>query len=67
MIDRVEAARALAKAIAYKWCGKDAEAERWAEKLVRILECANILKGEKCECDPTCAECDEPGHSAHEH
>jgi hypothetical protein len=36
----------LAKAIAYKQCGKDREAEDWARKLVRLLECADILKGE---------------------
>jgi hypothetical protein len=43
-IDRSEVARALAKAIAYKQCGKDQEAEAWARKLVTLLECANILK-----------------------
>jgi hypothetical protein len=46
MIDRAEASRALAKAIAYKNCNKDADAEAWARKLVKLLECANILKGE---------------------
>ena len=44
-IDRSEASRAMAKAIAYKACGKDAEAAQWARELVRILECAEILKG----------------------
>ena len=43
-IDRSEVSRALAKAIAYKQCGKQSEAEQWAAKLVRLLECANILK-----------------------
>lgn len=43
MIDRSEASRAMAKAIAYKQCGKDAEAAKWARELVRILECAEIL------------------------
>ena len=43
-IDRSEISRALAKAIAYKNCGKDKEAEDWAKKLVTLLECANILK-----------------------
>lgn len=43
MIDRAEVARALAKAIAYKQCGKDAEAADWARKLVQLLECAEIL------------------------
>lgn len=33
MIDRSEIARCLAKAIAYKLCGKDAEAAAWARKL----------------------------------
>jgi hypothetical protein len=40
-IDRKAAAQALA--IAYKQCGKDREAAEWARKLVRILECAEIL------------------------
>jgi len=44
MIDRSETSRALAKAIAYKICGKDQEAEEWARKLIRLLEMANILK-----------------------
>ena len=44
MIDRSEVARAVAKAIAFKQCGKDAEAAEWARKLVRLLECADILK-----------------------
>jgi hypothetical protein len=43
-IDRSEASRALAKAVAYKQCGKDRDAEQWARKLVELLECANILK-----------------------
>jgi len=46
MIDRSEAARAMAKAIAYKQCGKDREAAQWARELVRILECADILNGD---------------------
>ena len=43
MIDRTEASRALAKAIAFKQCGKDSEASDWARKLVELLECADIL------------------------
>lgn len=43
MIDRSETARAMAKAIAYKQCGKDAEAAQWARELVRLLQCAEIL------------------------
>ncbi len=42
MIDRSEVARALAKAIAFKNCGKDREAEEWAARLVVLLERANI-------------------------
>jgi hypothetical protein len=42
-VDRVNANRALAKAIAFKDCGKDQEAERWAIQLVRELQCAGIL------------------------
>jgi hypothetical protein len=36
--------RALAKAIAFKDCGKQAETVKWARELVRLLECADILK-----------------------
>ena len=42
-IDRSEVSRALAKAIAYKQCGKDEDAAQWARELVRLLECADIL------------------------
>lgn len=42
-IDRAEASRALAKAIAFKACGKDDDAEMWAAKLVKMLECSRIL------------------------
>jgi hypothetical protein len=44
MVNRTEAARAMAKAIAYKQCGKDADAAQWARELVRLLECAEILR-----------------------
>lgn len=44
MIDRAEIARSLAKAIAYKQCGKQSEAERWARQLIEQLECADILR-----------------------
>jgi len=43
-INRSEVARALAKAIAFKQCGKDPEAAEWARTLVRLLECAEILR-----------------------
>lgn len=43
MIDRSEVNRALAKALAYKACGKEPEAQAWAAELVRLLECAEIL------------------------
>ena len=43
MLDRSEINRALAKAIAYKNCGKDRKASAWAAELVRLLECADIL------------------------
>ena len=46
MIDRGEVNRALAKAIAYKRCGKDRDAAIWAEKLVRLLECTEILNAD---------------------
>ena len=44
MIDRSATARALAKAIAYKDCGKQEQAEQWVIELIRLLECADILK-----------------------
>lgn len=43
MVDRAEVNRALAKALAFKGCGKDAEAAVWARRLVVLLECADIL------------------------
>lgn len=43
MIDRSEVNRALAKAIAYKHCGKDQMAHAWAVELIRILECSQVL------------------------
>lgn len=43
MIDRSQVSQALAKAIAYKNVGKQAEAEAWAKRLVELLECADIL------------------------
>ena len=42
-IDRSLIAQALAKAIAYKQCGKDADAADWARRLVKLMECAEIL------------------------
>ena len=44
MIDRAEVARALAKAIAFKNCGKETEAAEWARKLIHLLELAEILR-----------------------
>lgn len=43
MIDRSEVNRALAKAIAYKACGKDHQADQWAARLVKLLEANRIL------------------------
>ena len=44
MIDRSKISQALAKAIAYKLCGKNKEAQEWARQLIRLLEMAEILK-----------------------
>ena len=44
MIDRSQVSRALAKAIAFKQCGKDRHADAWAAELVRLLECEGILR-----------------------
>ena len=43
MIDRKAVATALAKAIAYKMCGKHIEANEWARQLIKLLQCADIL------------------------
>jgi hypothetical protein len=45
-INRSEVNRALAKAIAYKQCGKDKEAAQWAIQLIRLLELSEVLKPE---------------------
>lgn len=42
-MDRHEINRALAKAIAYKQCGKNDEAAEWARTLIEHLELAEIL------------------------
>jgi hypothetical protein len=42
--DRSELSRALAKAIAYRDCGKPNAAADWAAKLVRMLEAQQILR-----------------------
>lgn len=42
-LDRSEINRALAKAVAFKQCGKHAAAELWAARLLGLLECADIL------------------------
>jgi hypothetical protein len=46
MIDRSKVSQALAKAIAFKNVGNDAQAAWWARELVRLLECADILAAE---------------------
>jgi hypothetical protein len=42
-MDRVAINRALAKAMAYRACGKDAQADAWAAELVRLLGSNRIL------------------------
>lgn len=42
-IDRTEAARCLAKAIAYDRCDKHEEANEWAVRLVMLLNRSEIL------------------------
>ena len=44
MIDRSAIAKSLAKAIAYKLCGKDQEAAQWARLLIEQLQLAHILR-----------------------
>lgn len=43
-IDRSAVSQALAKAIAYKQCGKDQVAAMWARRLVELLQLSEILK-----------------------
>lgn len=43
---RSELSQALAKAVAYRDCGKPAAAADWAAKLVRLLEAERILRPE---------------------
>ena len=43
---RSELSQALAKAIAYRDCGKPGEAARWAAQLVKLLEAQQILRAE---------------------
>jgi hypothetical protein len=43
-MDRSAINRALAKALAFKQCGKEEEARAWAVRLIRELECADILR-----------------------
>ncbi len=43
-VTRSEISQALAKAIAYRDCGKPSAAAEWAAKLVRMLEAQQILK-----------------------
>lgn len=42
-LDRSYIAKCLAKAMAYKCCGKDVEAAEWARELIRALRLAEIL------------------------
>jgi hypothetical protein len=42
--ERSEMSRALAKAIAYRDCGKPDLAAEWAAKLVKMLDAHRILK-----------------------
>lgn len=42
-LNRVALNRALAKAIAYRDCGKDLEAAQWSAKLLRLLHSASLL------------------------
>ncbi|HEY1448863.1 MAG TPA: hypothetical protein VGF33_10020 [Caulobacteraceae bacterium] len=43
MIDRTEVSRALAKACAFKDCGKHAQAAQWAIRLIDLLEQSDII------------------------
>jgi len=56
--ERSALARAMAKAIAYRDCGKQEQAEAWARELCRLLGCAGVLRDE---------ESHEPSMSEHTH
>lgn len=45
-MNRTDINRALAKAMAYKQCGKEDEARAWAVVLLQELECADIIDPE---------------------
>lgn len=45
-LDRSEISRALAKALAFKQCGKHYRASQWAARLVQLLDAADILTTE---------------------
>lgn len=62
-MDRQAIARALAKAQAYRQCGKQKECEEWAAELVRLLDCAGILKTEEAI---TLAPWETPAHFGEE-
>ena len=51
MIDRSKVSQALAKAIAYKNCGKDGIAAQWARELIRLLELSHILGADERRCN----------------
>jgi hypothetical protein len=48
-IDRSAVSQALAKAVAYKNCGKEVEAEQWGRHLIQLLELGGILKNDGAE------------------
>jgi hypothetical protein len=43
-IDRAELSKAIAKAIAYKQCGKHVDAAKWGLVVVHLLKQAHILE-----------------------
>lgn len=43
---RSQISRALAKAIAYRDCGKPAQVEAWTARLVKLLEAERILNSD---------------------
>lgn len=45
-MDRTAINRALAKAMAYKQCGKELDANQWGIELLRLLECADLIRPE---------------------
>jgi hypothetical protein len=62
MIDRSAVSQALAKAMAYKDVGKDAEAVLWVKRLIDLLGISEILTSQRADELIQLLEGDEEGN-----